>query len=333
MFRRLIKKFAPLLALPLLLIVAASNWFVHQPRHWQQTQAARIPQPLDRWLTQLGNASADFTDALGLTGSDVTAPLAAPLATNLLVCAGLPVRTGGNAPKDIVVLNRQGFVVGYSPSLRHPVWVAYKTYRVGAPEQLPRPSGFKADPEARNSPQHKDYTKSGYDRGHMAPNHAIASRYGKNAQTQTFLMSNICPQRPGLNQGPWRDLEFRLSELWPGRYGEVWVIVGAVTPGDGKRLPSGIDIPTAFYQIVVAQESGRIRAFAVYMPQAIPRRAYARSTLVSIDEIEQITGLDFLAGLPDDVENALEAATPTRLWPAGFSGVYDLLHERFRSYD
>ena len=69
------------------------------------------------------------------------------------------------------------------------------------------------------------------------------------------------------------------------------------------------------------------------MPQTIRRRAYARSTLVSIDELERITGLDFLTELPDDVETALEAATPTRLWPTGMIGLCRLLRERFRSYD
>ena len=54
---------------------------------------------------------------------------------------------------------------------------------------------------------------------------------------------------------------------------------------------------------------------------------------VSIDELERITGLDFLTELPDDVETALEAATPTRLWPTGMIGLCRLLRERFRSYD
>ena len=334
MLRRLLKRLSTLLAVPILLVLAATNWFVHQPRYWQQAQAQKLPEPLGYWAERLGNASADVTDTLGLTGHDATVPLASPLATNRLACAGLPVRTPGSAaPNDITVLNKKGFVVGYSPSLRHPVWVAYKTHPVRGAVLPLRPSGFKPDPEARNSPQHKEYAKSGYNRGHMAPNLAIATRYGKEAQEQTFLTSNICPQRASLNQGPWCDLEFRISELWPDCYGEVWVIAGAITAPGGKRLPSGVSIPAAFYQIVVAQDNARLRAFAVYMPQNIRRRAYSRTTLVSIDEVERLTGLDFLAGLTDDAEKVLESATPTRLWPAGPAGTFGLLRERFRSYD
>jgi len=332
--RRLPKRFSRTLGILLITALAACDWFVHQPRHWQQSLAQKIPVPLADWIMLAGNATADTTDALGLTGTDAAATLATALATNRLACAGLPKRLPGcPAPDDIVVLNKTGFVTGYSPSLRHPVWVAYQARPVYGAPLPPRPSSFKPDPAARNSPQHKDYSKSGYDRGHMAPNLAIATRYGASAQEQTFLTSNICPQRPGLNQGPWCNLEFRISELWPACYGTVWVITGAIVTPNDRRLPSGVNIPTAFYQIVVAQSDKKIRAFAVYMPQSIRRRAYARATLVSIDEIERLSGFDFLSDLPDDTEKTVEAFTPTRLWPVGLTGALKILSEHFRTYD
>ncbi|MDD4016979.1 MAG: DNA/RNA non-specific endonuclease [Kiritimatiellae bacterium] len=332
--RRLLKRLFRTLGLPLLIALAVCNGYVHQPRHWQQARAQQLPAPLANWIARAGNATADTTDALGLTGHDLTATLAVPLATNRLVCAGIPQRLPGcPAPDDLVVLSRPCFLVGYSPSLRHPLWVAYRTGPARRAVLPPRPAGFKPDPAAHNSPQHKDYARSGYDRGHMVPNLAIAKRYGAAAQGQTFLTSNICPQRPGLNQGPWRDLEFRISELWPDCYGEVWVIAGAIPAPNGKRLPSGIDVPSAFYQIVAAQTGKTIRVFAVYMPQSIRRRAFTRATLVSVDELENLTGFDFLAGLPDDTEKRLESDTPTRLWPTGFTGACKLLYERFRTYD
>lgn len=335
MTRRLLKCLSGALSLALLLALGASNWYVHEPRFWQEVQAQKWPAPAAYWVQRVGNASADVTDTLGLTGHDVTVPLTTALSTNRLFCAGQPKRLADSpAPADITVLSKTGFTVGYSPSLRHPVWVAYKASPARQNAIPPaRPSGFLPDPAAANSPQGKAYAKSGYDRGHMAPNLAIATRYGKTAQTQTFLTSNICPQRPSLNQGPWRDIEFRVSDLWPDCYGDVWVIVGALSAQNGKRLTSGVDIPTAFYQIVVSQSQGSVRAFAVLMPQSIRRRAASRTALVSIDEIEALAGLDFLADLPDDIEQKLEAATPSRLWPAGPLGTYRLLREYFRTYD
>jgi endonuclease G len=332
--KRILKHLSATSGLALLLALAASNWFVHKPRFWQQAQAQKLPALLAQWLPLVGNLTADTTDALGLTGHDVSVPLATALPTNRIVCAGLPRRLPDSpAPNDITVLNKTGFVVGYSPSLRHPVWVAYKTHPARHAPPPPRPSGFQPDPAAPRSPQSKEYAKTGYDRGHMAPNLAIVTRYGKAAQAQTFLTSNVCPQRPSLNQGPWYNVEFRIAELWPDCCGAVWVITGALSAREGKRLPSGVDIPTAFYQIAVSQEKGRVRAFAVYMPQNVRRRATPRTALISIDELEALTGFDFLADLPDDCEKQLEAATPSRLWPAGPLGAFRLLRERFRSYD
>lgn len=231
------------------------------------------------------------------------------------------------------MLKRAGFIIGYSSRLRHPVWVAYKAHPYKPGVLPPRPSGFKPDPEAPRSPKHNEYTRSGYDRGHMAPNEAIATRYGADAQRQTFLTSNICPQRPSLNQGPWRDMELRISDIWPQRFNTIWVIVGAVTPPDETRtLESGVNIPVGFYQIIVAQKEGRIYSCAVYMPQNLRRRALPRINLVSIDELEELTGLDFLAELPDAVEDEIEARTATRLLPAGPLGYFKILRERHRKY-
>jgi endonuclease G len=298
-----------------------SDWYVHQPHDWQQEHAKKAPAPLVFAFTRLGNEVADTTDSLGLTGRDAVADLDTPLPTNRVVCAGLPKRLPAcKAPDDITVLNKRGFVVGYSPSLRHPVWVAYKVYPAGNRTPPPRPALFKPDPAAPHSPQHKEYAKSGYDRGHMAPNLAIATCYGKAAQEQTFQTSNICPQRPSLNQGPWADAEYRIADLWPDCYGDVWVITGALSTPADSRLASGIDVPTAFYQVVVAQKNGKIRAFAVCMPQTLHRHTPARTTLISIDDLEKLTGFDFLADLPVDVQKDLEAQTPTRLWPTGFAG-------------
>jgi len=330
-------RFARFLSLAAALVsavaVGGSDWFVHQPHAWQQAHARKVPAPLAFWFTRLGNQAADSTDSLGLTGCDATADLPAPLATNRLICAGVPKRLPGcKAPDDITVLTKRGFVVGYSPSLRHPVWVAYKANPVRGVAPPPRPGLFKPDPAAPRSPQHKEYSKSGYDRGHMAPNLAIATRYGKDAQEQTFLTSNVCPQRPSLNQGPWCDLEYRISDLWPACYGDVWVITGALSNPNDKRLASGIDIPDAFYQVVVAQKKGKIRAFAVCMPQTIYRHTPVRTTLLSIDDLEKLTGFDFLSDLPADVQAKLESQTPTRLWPTGLLGYFRLLREHLRTW-
>jgi endonuclease G len=208
------------------------------------------------------------------------------------------------------------FTIGWSPSLKHPLWVAYHVPAEKAYEAGKRPP-FRADPSVSGSPNASAYKGTGYDRGHMAPNYAIATRFGIEAQKDTFFMSNISPQKPGLNRGPWREVEHRIADLWTARYGEIWVIVGALSLPDNRETVSGsdIDVPDAYYQVIVAQEGLNVRALAVMIPQTVPWRAYAARHLVSIDELEELTGLDFLPDLPDFIQRPLESELPSRLWP------------------
>ncbi|MBP5511423.1 MAG: DNA/RNA non-specific endonuclease [Kiritimatiellae bacterium] len=305
-------------------VAIATNAYVHFPASRHEGGLAH------RAVCAVGNATADITDSLGWTGRDIAAP------ARDFANPGFPRRLpNGCAPDDILLLTRTGYTAGYSPSLRHPVWVAYKTFPYDTPLTPPeiRPKGFSQDKEAPRSPKTSDYARSGYDRGHMAPNLAIAGRYGKTAQEETFLLSNICPQRPGLNQGPWYEMEYRLSEVWPFRYGEVWIVVGTVK-GEAKRtLKGGIDVPSAFYQIALAKGGdGKLRTQAVLMPQTVSRHAYARSRLVSVRELEALTGLDFFPALPPETQEALEAETPSRLWPTGLRGLFKILVNRYRRF-
>jgi hypothetical protein len=140
----------------------------------------------------------------------------------------------------------------------------------------------------------------------MAPNHAIASRYGASQQKQSFLMSNVVPQTPQLNRGVWRVLEHRIADLWTARYGEIWVVVGCVPSRDGEKIPgTDIDVPSAFYQVIIAQEGLDIRMLATYFPADTQWNAWAARHIVSVDELEEITGLDFNSELPDFIERKL----------------------------
>ncbi len=284
-------------------------WFVHQ------YPTPDCPSFISAPLLWIGNPVGDLTDALGLTGTDIVYEYDEQAPTGEVTFAGLPKRIGDPAPSDIQAVSRGEFIIGWSPSLRHPVWVAYHVpaeakYPVGA-----RPS-FTKDTEVKGSPLASDYKHSGYDRGHMAPNYAIASRFGADMQKRTFRMSNIVPQSAALNRGVWRQLEHRIADLWTARYGEIWVIVGTISnPGAQTFEASQINIPQKFYQLVVAQEGYDVRAFAVVFDQKTSWDAWPTRHLVTIDELEEMTGLDFLAELPDFIQRPLESGRPSRLWP------------------
>jgi len=323
-FRRAVGCGGIVLLVLLAVHATVATWFVHHPRAWLNETCASLPKPVADSLFYVGNRVGDWTDALDLTGSDAVYEYDTEAPAGEVAFAGLPQRTGAPAPNDIAVLNRGEFIVGWSPSLRHPVWVAY---HVAKDAKYPTcRKSFQRDRNVPSAPNPGDYKGSGYDRGHMAPNHAIVTRYGENAQKQTFLMSNISPQTASLNRGVWRDLEHRIADLWTARYGEIWVIVGAIPSASRKTFGDiKVDVPDAYFQVVVAQEGMNIRAFAVLFPQYVPYSAYAARYLISIDELETLTGLDFLPELPAFIQDPLEAELPTRLWPIRAQDVFKLV--------
>ncbi len=211
---------------------------------------------------------------------------------------------------------------------RIPEWVAYEL-RKGEPGDFDRPSPWITDDTLHAlaiAPDDDSYKHSGFSRGHMCmKDHA--ARLGANADHNTHTVLNACPQLQCMNGGVWLGLENKTAQ-WADKYGKVWIVCGPVfwtrKPskfiGDEGELR--VAVPDAFFKIVV-KESGTLEivdVLAFLIPQEgvenycstnHPLQPY----LVSVDTIESLTGLDFLTGLPDDQEAALEKVVQIDLWP------------------
>jgi endonuclease G len=267
---------------------------------------------VDRTLRRQGFRRVEFWAGLGLWGRDCRAP-ALPEQAGRHLYGGPPKLTAADYG-GINVLENESYLAGYSEELKNPVWVAYRVFDVPELTLGSRPS-FRTDyrTEARVAPG--DYRGSGYDRGHMAPNFAIATRYGESGQRETFLMSNIIPQTDFINRYLWRDLEERIAVRY-GRYlDEVWVMTGPVFSEPVKRLPSGVAVPTAYYKIVADVQDDTLRVMAFLVQSRSPPYTRLKTTMASIDELEGLTGLDFFAGLPPETQAALESRPAGRFWP------------------
>ncbi len=228
------------------------------------------------------------------------------------VLGGAPRPTGGMAG-PVRILANTGYVVGYSDLLGNPLWAAYRLRDLDWREPAARPEQFRADARTTARIEPGDYTRSGYDRGHLAPNYAIATRYGREAQEDTFLMSNIAPQKHALNAGPWKALEQRIATNYPARFGEIWVVAGPVFAASPIKLKRRVAVPEAFFMIVLDEHEGGVRSTAFLMPQSATAESLD-AYLVSIDEVERRTGLDFLNALPEPAQVALESKPAARGW-------------------
>ena len=221
-------------------------------------------------------------------------------------------------PKDnlgLKHLTNIGYSVGYDDSIPSARWSSYRVF----PYQevhLKRPASFYVDERTSAKVSTDEYVRSGYDRGHLTPNYAISVCYGAEAQKETFFLSNIVPQLHALNAGLWKDIEQRIVKRYVERYGEVWVQVGPLYSAHPKmvgRLP----VPEQFWMVISEYEHDKkgIRAIAYLVPHEEKwRDAELTRYVVSVRQIEKLTGLNFFPKLPQPTQDKLETAAAPRAW-------------------
>ncbi len=306
-----------------LALAVGGNIYVHHSPDWLADHRSPLTAPLE----YVGNRSAFLTDALGWTGHDCVYETDDPIPEGQILFAGAPLRRAAPAPADLVTLDRGDFLIGWSPSLRHPVWAAYHVPRDARFDYngRSRPS-FKKDRSVETSPSPSDYEHTSYDRGHMVPNRATITRFGPDVQQKSFLMTNVAPQRPGLNRGPWREMEQRIADLWSQKYGEIWVIVGTIPAATRSKLgTSTIDVPEKFYMVAVAQTAEGVRSLAVLLDQRANRWDFPVHNIITIAELERLSGLEFFPDMPKFLKSPLKRDRPTRLWPIRFRDLVKLI--------
>ncbi len=226
----------------------------------------------------------------------------------------------GGAPKpgkksDYSTLSNTSYYSGYSAERGNPLWVGYRLDAVNTQKRKNKRPSFRDDSRISLSGLPSVYTKSGYDRGHLAPNAPILHRYGVDGQRETFLMSNIIPQTPTLNRRIWVKTE-RLEEQYSEEFGKVYVFAGPVFGQNPLYLQNKVEIPEASYKIIIneSKDGGSFRVLPMLIPQTVSGLEKPETFLTSIDAIEKATGLNFFEPMLDHSEDKLEAEVHEQLW-------------------
>lgn len=168
-----------------------------------------------------------------------------------------------------------------------------------------------------------NYTNTGFDRGHMCPS---ADRNGSATDNSaTFLMTNIMPQAPMLNQQPWGNLEDYCRSLTATGY-EMYIIAGGYgqggtgsNGGTTNTIAGGaINVASHCWKIIVVLPIGTgdasrvstgTRVIAVDMPNINTVNAHTWDYYrTSVDAIESATGYDFLSNVPTAIQAVIEAS-------------------------
>lgn len=211
--------------------------------------------------------------------------------------------------RDEIVLKRIGYTVSYNNTYKTPNWVAWELTREETQGKEDRKDKFVPDPDLPEPRvEHADYTRSGYDRGHMAP--AADMKWSEEAMAQSFYMSNICPQNQKLNRDDWGDLEETCRE-WAKKYGRVYIVCGPIyDKKNPKRIGKHqVAVPNRFFKVVLIENRKNPMAMGFLFDNAAHHQALEKY-MVTVDSVEAVTKLDFFSKLSDRVENRIEAEIP-----------------------
>ena len=212
---------------------------------------------------------------------------------------------------DNYLLAHNGYILSYNRARGAANWVTWHLSKTDIGD-IDRTNAFASDVALPKDwwIRPSDYVGSGYDRGHLCPSKDRSDTEANNRET--FLMSNMQPQAPKLNQKTWKYLEDYTRDL--AKDNEAYVYAGCY--GDKGKIKNKITIPTNCYKIIVvlAEGDGDLKRInknttfiAVNMPNDETASSRWRTYLTTVDEIENQTGYDFLAPLPDKIESVVEA--------------------------
>ena len=243
----------------------------------------------------------------------------------------IPALKGGSMNQFIThTTKRNGkdyptYSLEYSYKYKHSYWIAYRFDNTTG-GNVGRNEAYKPDPAlpSEYAAKHNDYTNSGYTRGHLCA--SSDRQYSKEANQQTFYMSNISPQSGnGFNQSgsAWNTGEDKV-QAWGyniSRSTDTLYVVKGGTIGEGMikgYIKNEIAIPKYFFMAVLFRSGDNYKAIGFYMPHENlkddPDKKDPKKYLMSIDALEQETGINFFHNLPDNIENTVEATYNVNDW-------------------
>jgi endonuclease G, mitochondrial len=215
--------------------------------------------------------------------------------------------------KSDQILCRLGYAIGYDYSKKSAKWVAYVlTPETHDSANVPRQDNFRPDLElpADSRKTLRDFEEPIFDRGHLVSSASLDANVQMNSET--FLLSNMVPQLPGLNRAGWRVLENR-ERKWSTQRGILVAYTGVIFQGDNLAyIGDNVPVPTHFYKVLF--DPKREEAISFVIPHMRVLTSELSLYLVSIDHVEKLTGLDFLERLEDATEAAIERRRPTEMW-------------------
>ena len=203
------------------------------------------------------------------------------------------------------IINHTYFSASYSEKDELPEWVAYKITPNTIKSNIERTNDYRIDPFVKTgSASPEDYNGSGYDMGHLAPARIMA--FNAVAMSESFYLSNICPQVPSFNRGIWKRLETKVR-YWAAFNDSMYVVSGPILDSPIDRIGiNKVNVPRSFYKTLLRFKAGEVKGISFLMPNE-KSDASIYSYAISIDSLETLTNINFYKELEINVQHKVES--------------------------
>jgi endonuclease G, mitochondrial len=233
-----------------------------------------------------------------------------------------------NATTDVAnennyLMKKPEYVLSYNRSRAIPNWTSWHLDNSWLGSQA-RTDTFRADttlPSGWYQVNENSFSGSGFDRGHMTPSGDRTFSFDENSAT--FLMTNMIPQAPDNNEVTWEGLESYARQL-VGQGNELYIISGGYgqggtgSNGAATTVDQGrVVVPAKAWKVIlvlpdsggddVARVNTQTRTIAVIIPNEQGVNADWHHYIVSVDEVEALTGYNFFSNVPDNIQKVIEA--------------------------
>jgi len=200
-------------------------------------------------------------------------------------------------------------------------WSCYQMYAENSVSNTSRYTGtpqYPSDPDIPSTYQFASdpYWNTGFDHGHICPS---ADRLcSSEANYQTFFLTNMQPQVNGFNSGVWSNMELRLRNWNRNSFRDTLYVCKGGTIDNASQilrtLKNGLIVPKYFFMAVLCIKDQEYKAIGFWVEHEDNDDDDLRKYAVSIDELEELTGIDFFCNLPDATEKAVESNVYPQSW-------------------
>ena len=186
---------------------------------------------------------------------------------------------------------------------------------------------YPADPDLPTAqgwtPANDPYEFPPYEHGHIVASADRLCSYNMNYQT--FFMTNMQPQYGDFNEKLWAKMEDQVRKWNTSTSRDTLYVCKGGTIDHADQIieitRKGLLVPRYFFMAVLCKRSkdtanSGYKAMAFWVEHLNEDHSgdNLKDYIITVDELEELTGIDFFCNLPDDIENKVEAQYAPNAW-------------------